>query len=57
VRDRKNEETKRDVAESNESYSRQNREESRDEQDRLEIGNLSGLDRQRLNDLYERSNM
>jgi hypothetical protein len=57
VRDRKNEEPKRDVADSNERYSRQSREELRDDQDRSEIGNLSGLDRQRLNDLYERSNM
>jgi hypothetical protein len=57
VRDRKNEESKRDVADSNERYSRQSREDLRNDQDRSETGNLSGLDRQRLNDLYERSNM
>ena len=57
VRDRKNEEPKRDVADSNERYSRQNKEESRNEPDRMEVGSLSGLDRNRLNDLYERSNM
>ena len=57
VRDRKNEEPKRDVADRNDRYSRQNRQNPRNEQDRIEVNSLSGLDRNRLNDLYERSNM
>lgn len=57
ARDRKSEEPKRDVASSNERYSRHNREESRNEQERNETGNVSGLDRYRLNDLYERSSI
>lgn len=56
VRDRKSEEPKRDVANSNERYYRHNRE-SRIEQERNESGNISGLDRYRLNDLYERSSI
>jgi hypothetical protein len=57
VRERKNEEPKRDVAGSDERYSRQNREESRQEQARDEMNSISGLDRHRLNDLYERSSI
>lgn len=58
VRDRKTEESKRDVANSNERYSRQNREALRsDDQDRNEMNSINGLDRYRLNDLYERSSI
>ena len=57
VRDRKSAEPKRDVASSNERYSRQSREESRNDQERNEMSQISGLDRYRLNDLYERSSM
>lgn len=57
VRDRKSEETKRDVAESSERYSKQNRASSRSQQDRSETKFISGLDRHRLNDLYERSSI
>jgi hypothetical protein len=56
-RDRKSEEPKRDVAGSNERYSRQDRTSSRNEQDRNETNTISGLDRYRLNDLYERSSI
>lgn len=56
VRDRKSEEPKRDVG-SNERDSRQSREESRNLQDRGEMTQISGLDRYRLNDLYERSSI
>ena len=56
-RDRKSEESKRDVASSNQRYSRHNREESRNDQDRNEMSHISGLDRYRLNDLYERSSI
>lgn len=55
-RDRKSEEPKRDVAASNERYSRQNRNESRN-LDRMELSQISELDRHRLNDLYERSSI
>lgn len=55
VRDRKSEEAKRDVA-NNERYPRQSREEPRN-QDRNEMSQISGLDRYRLNDLYERSSI
>lgn len=57
VRDRKSEEPKRDVAVNNERYSRQERTASRHEQDRSELNSISGLDRYRLNDLYERSSI
>ena len=57
VRDRKNEELKRDVADSNEHSSRQQREESRNGHQRMEPSDTSGLDRYRLNDLYERSSI
>ena len=57
VRDRKSEELKRDVANSNDRYSKPQREENRNERQRDELGNISGLDRYRLNDLYERSSL
>lgn len=57
VRDRKSEELKRDAASNNEREARQNREESRGDQDRSELSQISGLDRYRLNDLYERSSI
>ena len=56
-RDRKSAEPKRDVANSNDRYSRNHREESRNDQDRTGMNNISGLDRYRLNDLYERSSI
>lgn len=56
-RERKSEETKRDVASNNQRYSRQSREESQNIQDRNEQGQINGLDRYRLNDLYERSSI
>ena len=57
MRDRKSAENKRDAASTNERYSRSNREDARNEQDRNEMNNINGLDRYRLNDLYERSSM
>ena len=57
VSDRKSEEPKRDVAYSNDRYSRQNREEFRNERNRDEIEHINGLDTHRLNDLYERSSI
>ena len=57
VRDRKSEEPKRDIADSNERYSRNNKESSRNDEGRSQVTNISGLDRYRLNDLYERSSM
>lgn len=57
VRDRKREEPKRDVAGDNERYSRQDRAETQNTQDRNEVEQVNGLDRYRLNDLYERSSM
>jgi hypothetical protein len=55
-RDRKTEQSKRDFA-GGERSSRQEREETRDEQLRQQVNNISGLDKHRLNDLYERSSM
>jgi hypothetical protein len=55
LRDRKTEESKRDVANSNER-SRQQREDNRND-DRRSGSDISGLDRYRLNDLYERSSI
>jgi len=55
-RDRKSEEPKREVAAGNERYSKENRDDSRN-QDRIELSQISGLDRYRLNDLYERSSI
>jgi hypothetical protein len=57
VRDRKTVEPKRDVASSNDRFSRNNRDESRNEQDRGGISFLNNLDPYRLNDLYERSSI
>jgi hypothetical protein len=57
ARNRKSEEPRRDVAGSNERYSRQQREEPRNERERDKIDRISGLDRHRLNDLYERSSI
>ncbi|MGZ3923524.1 MAG: hypothetical protein ACXVLT_12840 [Flavisolibacter sp.] len=57
VRERKSEDPKRDVANSNDRYQRQGREESRHEQQRTTMGNMPELDRYRLNDLYERSSL
>jgi hypothetical protein len=57
VRDRKTEESKRDVAGSNERYLREQGEETRNEQRREQLSNISGLDKHRLNDLYERSSL
>lgn len=55
-REQKNEEQKRDVAASNERYSKPNRDDAR-HQNRNEMGQISGLDKYRLNDLYERSSL
>lgn len=55
LRDRKTEESKRDVANSNERL-RQQREDNRND-DRRSMSEISGLDRYRLNDLYERSSI
>lgn len=57
VRDRKNLESKRDVANSNERPSRQQREDNRNDYRRTDLNDISGLDRYRLNDLYERSSL
>jgi hypothetical protein len=57
VRDRKTDGPKRDVV-NNERYSRPAREDSpRNQQDRSSISQITGLDRYRLNDLYERSSI
>jgi len=56
LRDRKGEEPKRDVA-NNDRFSRTGREESRNQQERTTLSQISGLDRYRLNDLYERSSI
>jgi hypothetical protein len=55
-RDRKNEEMKRDVADVNERYQESSRE-SRENREQKDSINISGLDRYRLNDLYERSSI
>ena len=57
LRDRKNEESKRDMSNSSERYPRQQREENRSSYQRTELRDISGLDRYRLNDLYERSSI
>lgn len=57
VRDRKNSESKRDVADSNERSSRQQREDNRNDYRRMDLSDISELDRYRLNDLYERSSI
>ena len=56
-RERKNVEVKRDVAQSGNRDSRQSREHARNKQERDEMSDISGLDRHRLNDLYERSSL
>jgi hypothetical protein len=56
-RDRKSEETKRDVSTTNERYPRTGREEPRANQGRNQADNINGLDKYRLNDLYERSSI
>lgn len=56
LRDRKTEESKRDVANSNERL-RQQREGNRNDYRRMDPSDISGLDRYRLNDLYERSSL
>lgn len=57
-RERKGEETKRDVSANNERYSKSGREASRNDQFRNDDPrNLNGLDKHRLNDLYERSSI
>ena len=53
-RDRKSVETKREVVTSNDRYSRNSREDSRNDQGRPQT---IDLDRYRLNDLYERSSI
>lgn len=57
ARDKKSEEPRRDVAGNNERYSRQDREGPRNERERDKTDHISGLDRYRLNDLYERSSL
>jgi hypothetical protein len=57
MKERKNEELKRDVSGNYDRYSRQQREENNNDQRRMETENISGLDRFRLNDLYERSSI
>lgn len=57
VRDRKTEEAKRDVANGVQRINRQNRQENRMDPQRTELTRISGLDRNRLNDLYERSSL
>jgi hypothetical protein len=57
LRDRKNDESKRDVSNSSERYPRQQREENRSGYQRTQLRDISGLDRYRLNDLYERSSI
>lgn len=56
-RERKNEEAKRDVPDNNQRFSRQQKEDVRNERDRSEPGETTGLDKYRLNDLYERSSI
>ena len=57
MRDRKAEEAKRDVADSNDRYSKQDRKDSSNEEERDDLSQINGLDRNRLNDLYERSSL
>lgn len=57
MRDRKTEEAKRDVADSNDRYLKQDRKNSRNIEERDDLSQISGLDRNRLNDLYERSSL
>ena len=57
MRDRKAEEAKRDVADSNDRYSKQDRKDSSNEEERDDLSQIIGLDNNRLNDLYERSSL
>lgn len=57
MRDRKADEAKRDVADSNDRYSKQDRKDSRNDEERDDLSRINGLDRNRLNDLYERSSL
>jgi len=57
LRDRKTDESKRDIAADSDRYSRQNREETPSAHQRTEASDISGLDKYRLNDLYERSSI
>jgi hypothetical protein len=54
VRDRKSTESKREVSNNNDRYSRNTREDSRNDNGRPQT---TELDRFRLNDLYERSSI
>jgi hypothetical protein len=56
-RERKQEVTKRDAASSNERYSRNDKEQRYAQPRRDETTPISGLNRYRLNDLYERSSI
>lgn len=56
-RDRKTEDAKRDVSNSNERSANQQREGARNERNRSQEGEANGLDKYRLNDLYERSSI
>lgn len=55
-RDRKTEDTKREVAASNERYQRTDAED-RDSDQEKDFNQISGLDRYGMNDLYERSSI
>lgn len=57
ARDRKTEDAKRDVSNSNERSASQQREGVRNERNRSQEGEANGLDKYRLNDLYERSSI
>ena len=57
MRDRKADEANRDVADSNDRYSKQDRKDSRNDEERDDLSRINGLDRNRLNDLYERSSL
>jgi hypothetical protein len=57
MRETKAEEAKRDVADSNDRYSKQDRKDPHNDEQRDDLSQISGLDRNRLNDLYERSSL
>ena len=56
-RDRKPEVTKRDAASSNERYTRSEKDQRNSGPRRDDTTAVAGLDRYRLNDLYERSSI
>lgn len=56
-RERKPEVSRRDAASSAGRYSRSEREPGQDHPHRAQVSGISGLDKQRLNDLYERSSI